>query len=839
MKTSNYSRRLTAPLATRGSALIVVMLLCAFTLMLVGSYLYTLSAKSKISYRSTLQNEGRNAAEGVAEFALAELHRRSQANPSFGAGANPDPLSGFSLTAADTSFLAPATGYNHVVPGSLAFKNSVMSDTPSAPIAIDATDPVNFQDTSITQTPLSVRSVNIFAKASVLDPGTQKPITSYVCETVQIRDQTWFNYAIFYNMDLELHAGPNFTVYGPVHANANIYATEGGGNKLQFFSTLTAVGKINRFDKYTGNTSGGHTGTVECSSKAGMNVADMLSMDTTRDSNYASFHDYAIARWKSFVQDQSFSVTKFNPPGMKAYVPEDFTTAAKELRNNAYIMIEPQLSSVTTHVDPYTNIDDYGYKGLDTENLKFSALSGFVIKVKPPASIGAQPQWEMVCYQATDPSQRISADNPPARDATTGLPIIACTINPFTDKDDVDYPAPSTQAVIKRSLKIALLNAIVSIPYKDGGSTGVVWGNGNSNLLPFTPSVPTGTITDLDPISSVRFSTALTAAAVPAYYPIYDRREGHNYTTAGGDVWLLMQGAMHVLRIDYAKLNALLNDNTGMWLQPYGSTSYVYNPSASFTGTVYVQMPLAPRDVSRFNAAAPGVDAGDQIRPALRADPSQAAKPPGYAVVCIKCTSVPQITGGFTPPDGFTIATNVPLYIWGNYNADGNSATGTSILPDNANERPTLVAADAVTVLSANPSFNFATMATTTSSTSTFTEISAAVLTGLVPTQAGTDQIWSGGVHNLIRFLENWSSNYRFRGSLGVLYQSEVALGAYHEGHNSFYSPPTRDMGYHQYLSQGRFPPATPIQRTIRRMNLRDITAAEYTAGPTKPPAFN
>src|SRR6187402_2872826 len=81
--------------ATRGSALIIVIILCAFTLVLVASYLKALSNTSKISYRSTLQNEGRNAAEGVSEYVLAEMHRRSQANPSFGAGTNPDPLTGF------------------------------------------------------------------------------------------------------------------------------------------------------------------------------------------------------------------------------------------------------------------------------------------------------------------------------------------------------------------------------------------------------------------------------------------------------------------------------------------------------------------------------------------------------------------------------------------------------------------------------------------------------------------------------------------------------------------------------------------------------------------------
>ncbi|HEY8994768.1 MAG TPA: hypothetical protein VIM71_08915 [Lacunisphaera sp.] len=830
MKTT-HPRGSDRPFATRGSAMIIVIMLCAFTLILVGTYLKTLSTNSRIGYRSTLQNEGRNAAEGVSEYVLAEMHRRSQANPSFGAGANPNPLSGFTLSTADINFLAPGTGNSRVVAGSIGFKNSVLSDAPSMPQTIDATDPVNSQDPSIDQTPLSIRSLNVFAKAAVLDPQTKTQVKSFVSTNVQIRDQTWFNYAIFYNMDLEFHAGPNFTVYGPVHTNATAYLTEGDGNKLQFFSTLTAVGKLYRYDKYTGNTSGGHGGTVECISKTGMQAADLLSMATNRDSTYAPlFHDFATTRWKSFVQDSTFSVPKFNPPGMKEYVPENYSTGTVELRNNGYLMIEPQLSKVTTHVDPYTGINDYGYKGLDSENLKFSALSGFVIQVKPPTAIGAQPQWQLVCYRATDPSKRISADNPPERDATTGLPIIDCVINPFTDKDDIDYPDSTTHlAVIKRSLKIDLLNAIVSIPYRDAGTSGAVWGNGTSAVTAFIQTPPTGTINPGTPT----FTTSLAGT----HYPFYDRREGHVYTTASGDSTVPMRGAMHILKIDFAKLNTLLNDASGKWLRPYGSTDYVYNPAARYTGVVYVQFPLAAITTSRFPSPVGSTADGDMIRPAQSPDPSATAKTPGYAVMTVNAIAVPQLATGSDIPDGFTIATNGLLYVHGNFNADGNSATGSSILPDSTSERPALIAADAVTVLSTNSAIQ--TISTSSPASAGYTEISAAILTGLIPTRPGTDLIWSGGVHNLVRLLESWDDSYRFRGSLGVLYENEVAKGKYHEGHNSFYSPPTRDMGYHQYLSQGRFPPATPIKRTVRRMNLQDITEAQYNAGPSTPPKFN
>jgi hypothetical protein len=302
-------------------------------------------------------------------------------------------------------------------------------------------------------------------------------------------------------------------------------------------------------------------------------------------------------------------------------------------------------------------------------------------------------------------------------------------------------------------------------------------------------------------------------------------------------------GAKQTIMINLGKLNALLNDTTGKWLKPYGSTDYVYNPATTYTGVVYVQMPLQGIDTSRFPSPIGSTANGDQIRTAQLATTTN----PGYALLLANGGTVPQISGG--SPDGFTVATNGPVYVWGNFNADGSSSTGSSTTPDNANEVPAMIAGDSITILSANNSYNFANMATGTNSAAGFTEISAAIVTGLVPTHPGYNNVWSGGVHNLVRFLEDWgSSTYRYRGSIAVLFESEVNKGAYHEGYNGFfYGAPTRDMGYHQYLSQGRFPPATPIKRTVRRMNLQDLKydatlgspAAQYATGPATPPAVN
>ena len=245
--------------AERGNALVIVMMLCLVSLILIGSYLQTISRQSKINYRGTLLNEARNAAEGMAEYAASELYRRAQADPSFGSTNNP--LAGYTLPPSDLTFIAPDTGINHVLVSGVQFQNSLISPAPSGPMLIDPTDPVNAVDPDAGKI-LNVRSVNIFGKASAQDPVTNAIVTSYVAENVSIREQAWFNYAIFYNMDMEFHAGPNFTVLGPVFTNASAYLTEGAGNSLQFYATLAAYQQLLRYDKYNGDsTTAGHTGT--------------------------------------------------------------------------------------------------------------------------------------------------------------------------------------------------------------------------------------------------------------------------------------------------------------------------------------------------------------------------------------------------------------------------------------------------------------------------------------------------------------------------------------------------------------------------------------------------
>lgn len=68
-----------------------------------------------------------------------------------------------------------------------------------------------------------------------------------------------FQFAIFYNIDLEINPGPDMTITGPVHGNTDIYAQPQG--KLTFQSDVTAAGRIIH-DKKPGDPLGRSVGTI-------------------------------------------------------------------------------------------------------------------------------------------------------------------------------------------------------------------------------------------------------------------------------------------------------------------------------------------------------------------------------------------------------------------------------------------------------------------------------------------------------------------------------------------------------------------------------------------------
>lgn len=179
---------------------------------------------------------------------------------------------------------------------------------------------------------------------------------------------------------------------------------------------------------------------------------------------------------------------------------------------------------------------------------------------------------------------------------------------------------------------------------------------------------------------------------------------------------------------------------------------------------------------------------------------------------------------GSATAGGFTVASENPVYVWGDYNAlysDVNFATTPATFNDagGACHVPAAILADAVTVLSSNwndgESFNSPDSPGGRPAVSTAYRM--AVLGGtnasFLRTNSGTahDYGTDGGVHNFLRFLENWSGQtLAYDGSLVEMFHSVQATGVY-KCCTVVYGAPNRAFQFDtDFNSITTLPPGTP-----------------------------
>ena len=75
----------------------------------------------------------------------------------------------------------------------------------------------------------------------------------------------------------------------------------------------------------------------------------------------------------------------------------------------------------------------------------------------------------------------------------------------------------------------------------------------------------------------------------------------------------------------------------------------------------------------------------------------------------------------------------------------------------------------------------------------------------------GTD----GGLHNFLRYLENWGGTLYYNGSLVSMYYSEYDTGVF-KCCTTVYSPPTRSYAFDtQFLNPANLPPGTPMFQDV------------------------
>ncbi|MBI3819737.1 MAG: hypothetical protein HY286_13660 [Planctomycetes bacterium] len=162
---------------------------------------------------------------------------------------------------------------------------------------------------------------------------------------------------------------------------------------------------------------------------------------------------------------------------------------------------------------------------------------------------------------------------------------------------------------------------------------------------------------------------------------------------------------------------------------------------------------------------------------------------------------------------GLTLASNLPVYVQGDYNTKVNG--NTSATNDPAFRKPASIIADAVNLLS--NSWNNTKTSGSSLPTASNTTFNTAMIAGNVVT-AGTK--YSGGLENLPRFHEDWSNkNATIAGSFVNLWASKLAKGAWLYG-PPVYNAPNRLWDFDpNYKDFTKIPPFTPLVVNIKEVS--------------------
>lgn len=171
---------------------------------------------------------------------------------------------------------------------------------------------------------------------------------------------------------------------------------------------------------------------------------------------------------------------------------------------------------------------------------------------------------------------------------------------------------------------------------------------------------------------------------------------------------------------------------------------------------------------------------------------------------------------------GFTVASENPVYVQGNYNSgpsDPMWGGGSNTTPHAA----AAIIADTVTLLSnnwsdANSLANATNLGGRPATTSYYRMAVAAGKNVPFPRPgwAGQDFGTDGGLHNFLRYLENWGGQQLFyNGSLVSMYYSEYNTGVF-KCCTVVYSPPTRNYSFDTlFLNPANLPPGTPTFQDV------------------------
>ena len=359
----NYSK--SSRSATQGSALITVVFLMFMMAMLTGSILLYSGGENRANNRNRLILRARNASENIALYAseqiTAKLYRQRNQN----SRAFMDHVAG--VHDSNEVALPPASILT------TQFTNTTGMEvwaglTSSNPVAyIDPTNPANAGNPNAGLS-AATSVVQIIAQATATHPVLGS-VTSYCEQDLEVATIPLFQFAVFYNMDMEFAPGADMTIAGPVHTNGNLIARNQTGrtNTVTFLQRVTTAKGFFANTAYKGVTvmnsgsvdSGpGGPGHLYFTSPSGVQT-DIFNGSIWRDhfygvaytvpataatippaSSLTSFKTFATATYGNNFRTSVHGVTPLVLPGISNYKEADDPATPGDDRNNGRQVIE-------------------------------------------------------------------------------------------------------------------------------------------------------------------------------------------------------------------------------------------------------------------------------------------------------------------------------------------------------------------------------------------------------------------------------------------------------------------------------------------------------------------
>lgn len=716
----------------------------------------------------------------------------------------------------------------------------------------------------------------------------------HLTRQVEVAQIPVFQFGVFSSSDLSYFAGPNFDFAGRVHSNGDIYLAEGDGSTLTFHDKITASGEIIRQTLVNGlATATNYAGTVDIPTAPNGCPGTLCRALALNEGSLTGGKGSApTGGWDTFAQTNYFNMLVRHVPTLTLPFVQD--GAPIEIIREPLATDSPNLSSSRLYNQAQIRVLLADVQS----DLPGSTQTGDVLLDAPDSCFPVDIAGKTCVASAND-----AADSHWKRPAgTTGdWSLLHGWLRVEAHQNDGSYKNV-TQEWLDRGFARGL-----QTPDVEHGRVNTVNPNAILILQQLKDTNARGT-----PDCGLVMSTCLTGSQNWLPLNFYDTREGERRENAGGVTTCPVGGIMNSAEIDVGNLSKWLTGaigSTGVNVESSSQNGYILyyadhrgmtaEPVVDMSGTVITTAKhgdfgyedfVNPNDPTGASNGAldPGEDVnGDGILQTTGATnigtgfglTGAAANDPSSTVDCTKVGRMNRVSGprhalmavngtlGNLPLNfasaggGFTIASEEPVYVLGNYNASdaagfGNPhseaaviADAVTLLSNNWNNEVSMfypqtavnvtgakaAACPSSTALLASPLGYIAPPAAAGSGTGRYactTSYRLAIASGKsipfprpgwgAPNDFGTD----GGVHNFLRYLETWggqTSNYL--GSMVSLYYSQNAVGAF-KCCNMVYTPPGRNYAFDiDFLDPSKMPPGTPRFIDVNNVDvIQDMT---------------